>query len=148
MTLTTEARSHVSTDSLYLYRDAEDAWGHPDVLTFVDGDDPAFLSRENADAIAQVMEDANSVPGLISLIEELLQRPSNQDGRWVRPPTVYECMDHLRAGGTVEEQTKGWRHSGNGGQWVEATFNLADYEEWVRKDVPRGFLRLVPLPEA
>lgn len=148
MTLITEARPHVSTESLYLYRDAVDAWGHPDVLTFADGSDPVFLSRENADALAEIMEDANGVPGLLSLVHELIQRPSNQDGRWVHPPTPEECIAHLRAGGVIEEQAKGWRKSGRGGLWEEAFYTVADYEEWNLQDVPRGFLRLVPLDKA
>lgn len=83
----------------------------------------------------------------VAVVTDVTHHHDETGDRWARPPTPAECIEHLRAGGVVEEQAKGWRRSGRGGLWEEAFFTIADYEEWNLPDEPRGFLRLVPIPE-
>ncbi len=66
-------RPHVSHGALYLYRDAADAWGWPDVLTTLDGKH-LHLDPEEADAVAEVIEDARSMESMPAVVDELVAR--------------------------------------------------------------------------
>lgn len=64
-------RPHVEYGPLYLYRDATVAWGWPDVLTTTYGKH-LHLDAEEADEIAEMLEDARSAASLAEYLKALL----------------------------------------------------------------------------